>query len=125
MASPISFTIELSRCWTTDRVMGSILVDMRSCRQKGFWVTIVRRSQVLPPRRKTPQRLYRYLHRLGVERDMTRAFRPGFRLVISRRTESTSQNIRNVPETNRGTPDQKVHYCRSKELPGEVGGMTD
>ncbi len=31
MASPISFTIELSRCWTTDRVMGSILLDMRSC----------------------------------------------------------------------------------------------
>src|SRR4051794_38842808 len=28
MASPISFTIELSRCWTTDRVMGSILVDI-------------------------------------------------------------------------------------------------
>src|SRR3954463_4228728 len=28
MASPISFTIELSRCWTTDRVMGSILADI-------------------------------------------------------------------------------------------------
>ena len=33
MASPISFTIELRRCWTTDRVMGSILADIitRSC----------------------------------------------------------------------------------------------
>jgi hypothetical protein len=28
MASPISFTIELSRCWTTDRVIGSIAMDM-------------------------------------------------------------------------------------------------
>ena len=28
MASPISFTIELSRCWTTERVMGSILADI-------------------------------------------------------------------------------------------------
>src|SRR5882724_11907804 len=28
MASPISLTIELSRCWTTDRVMGSILADI-------------------------------------------------------------------------------------------------
>src|SRR5450631_2191498 len=31
MASPISLTIELSRCWTTDRVMGSILADMPCC----------------------------------------------------------------------------------------------
>ena len=28
MASPISFTIELRRCWTTERVMGSILADI-------------------------------------------------------------------------------------------------
>src|SRR4029077_4288148 len=28
MASPISFTIELSLCWTTDRVIGSILADI-------------------------------------------------------------------------------------------------
>lgn len=28
MASPISLTIELRRCWTTDRVMGSILADI-------------------------------------------------------------------------------------------------
>ena len=28
MASPISFTIELSRCWTTERVMGSIVADI-------------------------------------------------------------------------------------------------
>ena len=28
MASPISFTIELRRCWTTERVMGSIVADI-------------------------------------------------------------------------------------------------
>src|SRR3954469_17269258 len=28
MASPISFTIELRRCWTTERVMGSIFADI-------------------------------------------------------------------------------------------------
>ena len=36
MASPISFTIELSRCCTTDRVIGSIAVVIRSLRSKIF-----------------------------------------------------------------------------------------
>src|ERR1700743_3130172 len=31
MASPISATIELSRCWTTERVMGSTVADMCVC----------------------------------------------------------------------------------------------
>ena len=35
MASPISFTIELSRCWTTERVMGSILADIAVIRSLG------------------------------------------------------------------------------------------
>src|SRR4051794_18200660 len=34
MASPISFTIELRRCWTTDRVMGSIFGGMLSLREE-------------------------------------------------------------------------------------------
>src|SRR3974390_3107613 len=36
MASPISLTIELSRCWTTDRVMGSITAVIRSLGSKIF-----------------------------------------------------------------------------------------
>ena len=28
MASPISFTIDDRRCWTTERVIGSILADI-------------------------------------------------------------------------------------------------
>ena len=34
MASPISATIEESRCWTTERVMGSIVADMETLRRK-------------------------------------------------------------------------------------------
>jgi hypothetical protein len=30
MASPISFTIEDRRCWTTERVMGSIILALHS-----------------------------------------------------------------------------------------------
>ena len=38
MASPISATIELSRCWTTERVMGSTDADMSvGCAQSFFF----------------------------------------------------------------------------------------
>ena len=33
MASPISATIDESRCWTTERVMGSIVAGMETLRK--------------------------------------------------------------------------------------------
>ena len=35
MASPISFTIDERRCWTTERVIGSILADIFALLARG------------------------------------------------------------------------------------------